>query len=108
MKYLVTFVCGEKHHVIDYYDEDLDETGNACVEIHGVAFYTEKIETNENQTLSDMIDKTKEKLLKEGYWFEEAHKTYHVKWTKCVGITPIINDEIEEAIQKHCNYSFRN
>ena len=55
-----------------------------------------------------MIEKTKEKLLQEGYWFEEAHKTYYVKWAKCVGITPIINDEIEEAIQKHCNDSFRN
>lgn len=103
MKYLVTFVCGEQHHVIDYYDEDLNGTGNACVEIHGVAFYTEKIEPNENQTLSDMIEKTKEKLFQEGYWFEEARKNYYVKWAKCVGITPIINDEIEEAIQKHCN-----
>ena len=104
MKYLVTFVCGEEHHVLNYYDDDMD----GGVEIHGVAFYTEKIETNENQTLSDMIEKTKEKLLQEGYWFEEAHKTYYVKWAKCVGITPIINDEIEEAIQKHCNDSFRN
>ena len=24
MKYLVTFVCGEEHHVLNYYDDDMD------------------------------------------------------------------------------------
>ena len=55
-----------------------------------------------------MIQITKEKFLKEDYWFEETSRRFQPIWVKCVGITPIISDEIEEAIQKHCNDSFRN
>ena len=47
MKYLVTFACGEKKYVIDYYDNDLNGIGSSCVEIDRIAFYTERIETNE-------------------------------------------------------------
>lgn len=108
MKYLVTFACGEKKYVINYYDNDLNGIGSSCVEIDRIAFYTERIETNENQTLSDMIQITKEKFLKEDYWFEETSRRFQPIWVKCVGITPIISDKIEEAIQKHCNDSFRN
>ena len=32
MKYLVSFVCGKKHHVLNYYDDDV----YGGVEIHGL------------------------------------------------------------------------
>ena len=36
------------------------------------------------------------------YWSIEQ-TWYSIEWIQCIRITPIISDEIEEAIQKYCN-----
>ena len=112
MKYLVTFAYANNVEVLRH-DSRKDESEQTIEYIDNIKFHSVIIEKKENQTLSDTIEEVKisfhdEKIENENRLWSPEYNWYSIEWIKCIGITPIVNDEIEEAIQKHCNDSFRN
>ena len=102
MKYWVTFAYG--NHTQDYVtDVSCDNcedysckkpytyisVNTSTDEANNVNFYSEKVETNNDKKLITLVKDVEENCR----W----HNKY-LDWIKLVGITPIINDEIEEVI----------
>lgn len=103
MKYLITFAYGtlettyltdettiQCHHYCQGYPSDVDlekytHNGN-CVN-----FIDKTVETNGTKKLRQLIEEVRIQLI-----CNDA--LYKPSWIKLIGITPIINDEIEEVI----------
>lgn len=106
MKYLVTFAwSNEVEYVKDLeYDDYASPVKETMSQIN---FHSVIIKTDEKNQLSDKIKEEKEAFLKikekerENSYSRYEYK-YRVDWLRCVGITPITNDEIEVAIKEHC------
>lgn len=109
MKYLVTFAYANNVEVLIHDSREIaDESGQTTEYIDKIKFHSVIIEKKENQTLSDTIEEVKisfhdAKIENENRYWSIEQTWYSIEWIKCIGITPIISDEIEEAIQKHCN-----
>ena len=107
MKYLVTFAYANNVEVLRH-DSRKDESEQTIEYIDNIKFYSVIIEKKENKTLSDTIEEVKisfhdAKIENENRYWSTEQTWYNIEWIQCIGITPIISDEIEEAIQKHCN-----
>lgn len=87
MKYLVTFAYG--NYTQDYVTDVSYDTTN---EANNVNFYSEKVETNNDKKLITLVKKVEENCHQQNKYLD---------WIKLVGITPIINDEIEEVIDDY-------
>ena len=123
MKYLVTFAWAKTVDCVKDFKYDpysgRDDPDPVTESMNNINFHSVIVRTDENNQLSDRIKEEKEAFLKikkqeienlrrrSSDWYKYEDE-YRVDWIRCVGITPIINDEIEEAIQKHCNDSFHN
>lgn len=62
---------------------------------------------NENKTLSDLIEEAKmsfydTKIESENRYWSCEKSLYSIEWIKCIGITPFMNDDVEEAVKQHC------
>ena len=100
MKYLITFAYG--NNTRDYvtevscdteYDHESEFeyiiTNTNTDEANNVNFYSEKVETNNDKKLITLVKEVE----------NNCHKKYkYLEWIKLIGITPIINDEVEEVI----------
>ena len=108
MKYLVTFAYANNVEVLRHDSRKIsDESGQTIEYIDNIKFHSVIIEKKENKTLSDTIEEVKisfhdAKIENENRYWSTEQTWYSIEWIQCIGITPIINDEIEEAIQKHC------
>lgn len=103
MKYLVTFAYGNytQDYVTDVScDTEYDhESGFEYIitdantnEANNVIFYSEKVETNNHKKLITLVKEAEENCRQQNKYLD---------WIKLVGITPIINDEIEEVIDDY-------
>lgn len=111
MKYLVTFAwSNEVEYVKDLeyeYDDDDDYASPVKETMNQINFHSVIIKTDEKNKLSDRIKEEKEAFLKikekerENSYSRYEYK-YQVDWIRCVGITPVANNEIEIAIKEHC------
>lgn len=123
MKYLVTFAWAKKVDCVKDFEYEpysgRDAPYPVTESMNKINFHSVIVRTDEKNQLSDRIKEEKEVFLKikkqeienlrrtSSDWYKYQDE-YRVDWIRCVGITPIINDEIEAAIQKHCNDSFHN
>ena len=100
MKYLITFAYGNntKDYVTEVScDTEYDHEGGFeyiitdanTNEANNVIFYSEKVETNNDKKLITLVKETEENCRQQNKYLD---------WIKLVGITPVINDEIEEVI----------
>lgn len=103
MKYLITFAYGtlettyltedttiQSHHYCQDYPTDVHlekctHNGN-CVN-----FIDKTVETNGTKKLRQLIEEARTQLIRND-------ALYKPSWIKLIGITPIVNDEIEEVI----------
>lgn len=103
MKYLITFAYGtlettyltdettiQSHHYCQDYPTDVHlekctHNGN-CVN-----FVDKTVETNGAKKLRQLIEEARTQLIRDD-------TLYKPSWIKLIGITPIVNDEIEEVI----------
>lgn len=103
MKYLITFAYGtlettyltdetsiQCHHYCQDYPTDVHlekytHNGN-CVN-----FIDKTVETNGTKKLRQLIEEVRTQLIRDD-------TLYKPSWIKLIGITPIVNDEIEEVI----------
>lgn len=105
MKYLITFAYGnntrdyvtevacdiEYEHEGGFYYISTDTNTN---EANNVKFYSEKVETNNDKTLITLVKEVEENCRQQNKYLE---------WIKLIGITPILNEEIEEVIDSFSN-----
>lgn len=117
MKYLVTFAWAKTVDCVKDFEYDeysgRDTPASVTESINKINFYSVIFKTDENNQLSDKIKEEKEAFLKikeqeieklrrnSSNWYKYQDE-YRVDWIRCVGITPIVNDEIEIAIKEHC------
>ena len=117
MKYLVTFAWAKEVDCVKDFEYDeysgRDASDPVTESINKINFHSVIVKTDEKNQLSDKIKEEKEAFLKikeqeienlrrtSSYWQKYQDK-YRVDWIRCVGITPIANDEIEIAIKEHC------
>lgn len=117
MKYLVTFAWAKKVDCVKDFKYDpysgRDDPDPVTESMNKINFHSVIVRTDEKNQLSDRIKEEKEAFLKikkqeienlrrrSSNWYKYKDK-YRVDWIKCVGITPIANDEIEIAIKEHC------
>ena len=117
MKYLVTFAWAKAVDCVKDFEYDgysgRDTPDPVTEIINKINFYSVIFKTDENSQLSDRIKEEKEAFLKtkkqeieelrrtSSYWYKYQDE-YRVDWIRCVGITTIVNDEIEIAIKEHC------
>lgn len=106
MKYLVTFAWSNEVEYVK--DLEYDDYASPVKEtMNQINFHSVIIKTDEKNKLSNKIKEEKEAFLKikekerENSYRRYEYK-YQVDWIRCVGITPIENDEIEIAIKEHC------
>lgn len=106
MKYLVTFAWSNEVEYVK--DLEYDDYASPVKEtMNQINFHSVIIKTDEKNQLSNKIKEEKEAFLKikekerENSYRRYEYK-YQVDWLRCVGITPIENDEIEIAIKEHC------
>lgn len=106
MKYLVTFAWSNEVEYVK--DLEYDDYASPVKEtMNQINFHSVIIKTDEKNQLSDKIKEEKKAFLKikekerENSYRRYEYK-YQVDWIKCVGITPVVNDEIEVAIKEHC------
>ena len=105
MKYLVTFVYGNytQDYVTDVSCDNCEEyscektyayisVNTSTNEANNVNFYSEKVETNNDKKLITLVKKVEENCRQQNKYLD---------WIKLVGITPIINDEIEDVIDDY-------
>lgn len=107
MKCLVTFAYGNTTR--DYVTEVSCETyteyscGNeykyisantSTDEANNVNFYSEKVEANNDKKLITLVKEVEENCRQQNKYLD---------WIKLVGITPILNEEIEEVIDSFSN-----
>lgn len=105
MKYLITFAYGnntrdyvtevscdiEYEHEGGFYYISTDTNTN---EANNVKFYSEKVETNNDKKLITLVKEVEENCRQQNKYLE---------WIKLIGITPILNEEIEEVIDSFSN-----
>ena len=95
MKYLVTFAYSQNTNVITGFDTDYCENSEYPIQknINVINIHSIILKIDENNKLSDKIKEVKDA-------FFNYHSQYHeCDNFQCIGITPIINDEIEQAIK---------
>lgn len=106
MKYLVTFAWANEVEYVK--DLEYDDYASPVKEtMNQINFHSVIIKTDEKNQLSDKIKEEKEAFLKikekeRKNSYSRYEYKYRVDWLRCVGITPITNDEIEMAIREHC------
>ena len=117
MKYLVTFVWVKIVDCVKDFEYDAysgrDDPYPVTESMNQINFHSVIVRTDEKTQLSDRIKEEKEAFLKikkqeienlrrrSSDWYKYKDD-YRVDWIRCVGITPIANDEIEIAIKEHC------
>lgn len=117
MKYLVTFVWAKTVDCVKDFEYDAysgrDAPYPVTESMNKINFHSVIVRTDEKNQLSDRIKEEKEVFLKikkqeienlrrrSSDWYKYEDE-YRVDWIRCVGITPIANDEIEIAIKEHC------
>ena len=100
MKYLITFAYGNYANDCliettceirkDYaYNYDYIEVNSDRAEANNVNFYSEKVEANNDKKLITLVKEVEENCRQQNKYLD---------WIKLVGITPILNEEIEEVI----------
>ena len=99
MKYSITFAYGnsmdcladvelvERH--VNWANVSYADLAQYTIDINNINFYTEIIETDDNKNLTMLIEETRLALFKQDGLPD---------WIQLVGITPIINSEIEDVI----------
>ena len=108
MKYLVTFAYANNVEVLKYISNNKSDESQPITEyIDKIQFHSIIVEKNENKTLSDLIEETKmsfynTKIESENRYWSREQTWYNIEWIKCIGINPIMNDDVEEAIKQHC------
>ena len=108
MKYLVTFAYANNVEILKYISNNTSDESQPITEyIDKIQFYSVIVEKNENKTLSDLIEEAKTsfyntKIESENCYWSRGKSWYSIEWIKCIGITPIMNDDVEEAIKQHC------
>ena len=101
MKYLITFAYGRSVECLtdaEYtechndwgYPSHMDVT-TSSTNINDVDFYDEIVNDTNNNTLRSLVEEARARCIRDG-------ASYIPDWIKLVGITPIINDEIETVI----------
>lgn len=88
MKYLITFAYG--NNVECLVDVSYKAITKYVVNMDSIKFHYEIIETNDNKNLNTMIEELRLSLFNNNDWLPD--------WIRLVGITPIINSELEEVI----------
>lgn len=63
-------------------------------EANNVKFYSEKVEANNDKKLITLVKEVEENCRQQNKYLD---------WIKLVGITPILNEEIEEVIDSFSN-----
>lgn len=103
MKYLITFAYGtlETTYLTDdttiqcehyYQDYPTDVHLEKCTHNGNCVNFVDKtVETNGTKKLRQLIEEARTQLIRDD-------ALYKPSWIKLIGITPIINDEIEEVI----------
>ena len=103
MKYLITFAYGtlETTYLTDdttiqcehyYQDYPTDVHLEKCTHNGNCVNFVDKtVETNGTKKLRQLIEEARTQLIRDD-------ALYKPSWIKSIGITPIINDEIEEVI----------
>lgn len=101
MKYLITFAygnsmecladveCVERH--VNWANVSYADLDKYATYINDINFHTEMVETNDNKKLNVLIEEARLACFKENDIPD---------WIQLVGITPIINSEIEDVV---CN-----
>lgn len=95
MKYLVTFAYSQKTNVITGFDKDYCENSEYPIQknINAINIHSIILKIDENNKLSDKIKEVKDAFFNYQSQYHECDNF------QCIGITPIINDEIEQAIK---------
>lgn len=95
MKYLVTFAYSKKTNVITGFDSDYysDYENPIETDINEINIHSIICKIDENNKLSDKIKEIKDAF------FNNQRNYPDFDNFQCIGITPIINDEIEQAIK---------
>lgn len=97
MKYLVTFAYSKKIDVItgfEYNEAYSDEEYPVETNINEINFHSIILKIDKNNKLSDKI-----KEIKDAFFNNQRNKYPDFDNFQCIGITPIINNEIEQAIK---------
>lgn len=105
MKYLVTFAYSKKTNVITGFDSDYysDYENPIETDINEINIHSIICKIDENNKLSDKIKEIKDAFFN---YQSEYHECDNFQ---CIGLTPIINDEIEQAIKSSFgNYEFQD
>lgn len=95
MKYLVTFAYSQKTNIITGFEFDAYSERDYPIEknINAINFHSIILKIDKNNKLSDKIKEIKDAF------FNNQRKYPDCDNFQCIGITPIINDEIEQAIK---------
>lgn len=95
MKYLVTFAYSQKTNIITGFEFDAYSERDYPIEknINKINLHSIILKIDKNNKLSDKIKEIKDAF------FNNQRKYPDCDNFQCIGITPIINDEIEQAIK---------
>lgn len=96
MKYLVTFAYSQKTNIITGFEFDAyaDKEYPIEADINKINLHSIILKIDKNNKLSDKI-----KEIKDAFFNNQRNKYPDFDNFQCIGITPIINDEIEQAIK---------
>lgn len=95
MKYLVTFAYSQKTNIITGFEFDAYSEQDYPIQknINAINFHSIILKIDKNNKLSDKIKEIKEAFFNNQREYPDCDNF------QCIGITPIINDEIEQAIK---------